>query len=443
MTPDRPDSLDITTLIDPGPLGSYRLGLLIMLGLTVIMDGFDVQAMGYVAPAIIRDWGIDPASLTAVFGAGMSGMLVGSLVLSLAADHSGRRPVIIGATLFFAACMLVTAQVTSLTQLLVIRFTTGLGLGAIMPNAVALAGEFAPRKTRNTMMMLVSCGFTVGAVIGGLIAAVLIPFWGWRSVFYLGGAIPLILAALMLRFLPESLQFQVLRGRGLDRVRDSLRRMAPGRTIDPTIALVAGPPSPPGAPLPALFRDGRAAMTVLLWGINLLNLITLYFLSNWLPTIAKGMGLSTSTAVLVGTTLQLGGVVGTLVLGPLIDRRGFIAVLIPSFLVAAVSILLIGQPGLSIGALLLVVIVTGFSIVGCQPALVALAAGSYPTSLRSTGTGWALGVARVGSILGPVLGGILIGLHWSNQQLFQAVAVPAMASAALVVMLGRLPKRRD
>lgn len=437
-----PPAVDVSQLVDASPLGLYRVVILVVLGLTVLIDGIDVQAMGYVAPAIISDWGIDRAALGPVFGAGMTGMLVGSLVLSLAADRFGRRPVVLGATLWFALCMLLTTRVSTLGQLLQIRFVTGLGLGAIMPNGVALAGELSPRRNRNTLMMLVSCGFTVGAVIGGLLAAAIIPLWGWRSVFYVGGIFPLLLAALMYRFVPESLQFRVLKRRDLDAVRADLRRIAPGARLDQEARLIISDRELPGVPVAELFRHGRAAMTLLLWLIFLFNLVILYFLSNWLPTIATGMGLSTSSAVLVGTALQVGGVAGTLLMGPLIDRRGFIVVLLPIFIVATLSIALIGRPGLSFAALCSAVIVTGFCIVGTAPALVALAADSYPMPLRATGMGWCLGVARIGSILGPVLGGALIGLHWTNSELFSALALPAIGCALLLFVLGRLPGRQ-
>jgi MFS transporter, AAHS family, 4-hydroxybenzoate transporter len=188
-------------------------------------------------------------------------------------------------------------------------------------------------------------------------------------------------------------------------------------------------------PVVELFRAGRARTTALLWMINFMNLLNLYFLANWLPTIAKSAGASTSAAVLVGTTLQVGGVVGTLLMGPIIDRIGFFKVLVPTFLVAAIAISTIGQPGLSFAMLLVAVGITGLCIVGGQPAVNAMAATYYPTELRSTGVGWSLGIGRVGSILGPVIGGELIRLNWSNTDLFIAVAVPAAASAMILIVL--------
>ena len=191
-------------MMDGRQIDRPAVGPLMLCALCVVMDGFDVQAMGYVAPAIMYDWCVSKASVGRVFGAGLFGMLVCSLTLSVFAVRVGLRQVLIGATLFFSLCMLATAWATSVSELLALRFITGLGLGAIMPNAMALAGEHSPARTRVTMMMRVSVGFTVGAVLGGLISSALIPRWGWQSVFYIGGVVPLVIAALMFRYLPES-----------------------------------------------------------------------------------------------------------------------------------------------------------------------------------------------------------------------------------------------
>lgn len=387
--------------------------LLVIAALAVLMDGFDVQAMGFVAPAVIQTWGVSKASLGPVFGAGLLGMLVGSLALSVLADRVGRRPVMLGATLFFACGMLATARVTTIGELEAIRFVTGLGLGAIMPNAMALVGEHSAAGNRVTMMMLVSCGFTGGAVLGGLVSAAIIPAYGWQSVFYVGGAFPLVLAALMVGGLPESGEFVAQRAAAAKRA---------------------------GAPVMQLFQAGRTRTTLLLWAVNFLNLINLYFLANWLPTIATSAGMRMSSAVLLGTMLQVGGVVGTVAMGPVIDRVGFRRVLVPVFAVAAVAIALIGRAGLPAPVLFGVVTVAGLCIIGGQPAVNALAASYYPTSLRSTGIGWSLGVGRVGSILGPTLGGELIRREWSNTSIFATVAVPAALSAVLVYFVRDDPR---
>ncbi|WP_242110728.1 MFS transporter [Luteimonas aquatica] len=431
--------VDIAAVVDGHRIGAFQLGLFALCGLCLIVDGFDVQAMGYVAPAIVRDWGIDKASLGPVFGAGLFGMLVGSMAFSMLADRIGRRPVLIGATAFFGICMLATPLARNVQQLLALRFVTGLGLGCIMPNAMALAGEFSPARVKASVMMIVSCGFTLGAILGGLLSAALIPAFGWQSVFHVGGAVPLLIAAAMLVLLPESMQFLALRGTRPERIAASLRRIAPALALGPgTRYLAPGEGSDLAAPMLRLFQDGRARGTLLLWAINFMNLINLYFLSNWLPTLIDEAGHAPTYAVLAGTMLQVGGAVGTLTLGWVIDRKGFAPVLVPCFLLAALAIALIGQAAGTLGAAFAAIFVAGFCIVGGQPAVNALAASYYPTPIRSTGIGWSLGVGRIGSILGPVAGGLLIGLQWSSASLFLAAAVPAAVSAALMwAMRGR------
>jgi MFS transporter, AAHS family, 4-hydroxybenzoate transporter len=370
-----------------------------------------------------------------VFAAALFGMLIGSLALSVAADRLGRRPVLIGATLFFAACMLATPHASTIRELTLLRFVTGLGLGGIMPNAMALAGEYSPQRVRVTVMMVISCGFTMGAVLGGLVSAVLIGSFGWRAVFYFGGAVPLILVVLMIFLLPESLQLMVLRRMNLTMVHRWLRRIDSSVLLTSDTEFVVHEQAK-GAPMVELFREGRAGVTVLLWIVNFMNLLNLYFLSQWLPTIMNAAGYARSTAVLAGTTLQIGGTIGTLVMGRIIDRVGFRSVLIPTFLLAALTIALIGQPDIGIVVLFAAIAIAGFCFVGGQPAVNALAASYYPTSLRSTGIGWSLGIGRFGSIVGPMIAGTLIGLQWTNSSLFMAAAVPAVISCLMMAALG-------
>ncbi|MGI8743670.1 MAG: MFS transporter [Bryobacteraceae bacterium] len=403
--------LDIPDLTDNNKWGSVQIGVFILCSLCLIMDGFDVQAMGYVAPAIIDDWHIARADLGPIFSAGLVGVLAGSLLFSMLADRIGRRPVLIGASLYFSAATILTARAGSLNQLLAIRFIAGVGLGGIMPNAVALVGEYTSRALRITMMMIVSNGFTAGAALGGFVSALLIPHYGWRSVFYFGGTVPVIIAVLMVFLLPESPEFRVLRG-----------KLLPAKRRE-------------GLPILQLFSHGRATVTSLLWIVNFMNLLNLYFLSNWLPTVVKDSGYTNSAGVLVGTTLQVGGTIGALGLGWLIGRLGFVSILTACFTLAGISIALIGDRALPLTLLFVAVFIAGLCIVGGQSAVNALAGTYYPTELRSTGIGSGLGVGRIGAIVGPVLGGEAMRYHWPTQRLFLAAAVPALISAVVMLSL--------
>jgi AAHS family 4-hydroxybenzoate transporter-like MFS transporter len=289
--------------------------------------------------------------------------------------------------------------------------------------------------------MWISCGFTGGAIAGGLISAVLIPWAGWRSVFFVGGVLPLGIAAVMYWRLPESLLFLSQQG-AHEELRRLLRRIAPG--IDAGLDFhPANPAQIHGRGLfTKLFRDDRALMTVLLWLVSFANLLNLFFLANWLPLLSARMGYSSSIAVLMGTTLQLGGLIGAVVMGPLIDRLGYFRVLVPVFVIAGFAIAAIGEPALSLSLLYLVIFAAGVCIVGAQPALNALASTLYPTEIRATGVGWSLGVGRAGAIVGPVVAAQLVALNWSSQALFLAASVPALFSCVVVIGLAIATRRK-
>ncbi|WP_250491875.1 MFS transporter [Caballeronia sp. GAWG1-1] len=436
------NAVDVESALGHAHRPGFQAMLLVLCGLCLVIDGFDAQAMGYVAPAVIADWHVSKAALGPVFSASLFGMLLGALGLSVLADRIGRRPVLIGSTFFFAFSMIATAFTDSLPVLTALRFVTGLGLGCIMPNAMALVGEFSTAEHRVKRMMLVSCGFTLGAALGGFVSAALIPAFGWRSVFWVGGLVPLLLAVWMVIALPESLQFLVLKGREA-RARDWLAKFDPSLAIDASTRLVVREKASSGAPVAELFRAGRGPVTLILWAISFMNLIDLYFLSNWLPTVMRDAGYSPGMAVLVGTLLQTGGVVGTLMLGWFIERFGFVRVLLACFLVGAVSVGMIGGVAHVQFWLFVAVFAGGFCIVGGQPAVNALAGHFYPTSLRSTGIGWSLGIGRVGSVIGPLVGGQMIALGWSNASLFHAAALPVFCSALLVGVLAFVRRERS
>src|ERR1700747_3645803 len=223
-----PAVVDIAGLINMHPLSSFQKGIMVLISGVVLMDGFDIQAMGFVAPALTQDWHIDPKALGPIFGAGLLGMLIGSMLLSILADRVGRRPVLVGSTAVFSLCMLGTASAASVQQLIFLRFLTGLGIGGVMANAAALASEYSPQRQRASLLMWISCGFTGGAIAGGLIAAAVIPWAGWRSVFLIGGVLPLGMAVVMYRRLPESLLFLSLQQGANDQLAQLLRRIAPG-----------------------------------------------------------------------------------------------------------------------------------------------------------------------------------------------------------------------
>ena len=427
------NTINITETIDNSQVRSFQIGVFVLCGLCLIMDGFDVQSWGFVAPSLFTEWGIASAA-GRVASVTLIGVMIGSLLFSMLADKVGRRPVLIGATLYFSALTLITTRVSNLDQLLLIRFIAGLGLGAIMPNAVALVGEYSPKTSRVTAMLVVSNGFTIGAAVAGFIATYLIPRFGWRSVFYFGGTVPLVIGLLMFVALPESLQFLTLRKRGAGMIGRWLRQVEPSVNIGPDTRFVVNEEKKEGVPIFSLFHEGRATGTLLLWTMQFMNLINLYMLSTWLPTITRGMGLTATAALMVGTMFQTGGAIGSVAIARPIEKWGFFGVLIACFGGAGIMIALIGRPGLSVAMLFVVVFLAGFGIFSGQAGNNAVAATYYPTMLRSTGVGAALGIGRIGSILGPSVAEYMRP-RYSTAQLFLVFAVPALLSAVAVALL--------
>jgi AAHS family 4-hydroxybenzoate transporter-like MFS transporter len=429
--------VDVAEFIDAQPVGGFQIKLLLTCAAVLFLDGFDTTAIGYVAPVLAREWGLGKGALGPVFSAGLFGLMIGALIFGPLADRIGRKKIIIFSTLTFGVGALVTAFVQDVNALFAIRFLTGLGLGGAMPNAIALTSEFSPRRRRATMVMVMFVGFSIGAALGGLLAAALIPQFGWRSVFIAGGVAPLIMVPILALKLPESVRFLASNGRANTRVAQLLGLISPKAEFSPATRFVVDEPELAGIPVKHLFKGGRTLATLLLWIVFFMSLLDIYFLSNWLPTVLNDLGASVSEAAIIGSMLQVGGVVGTFALGSVIDRFSFCALALVYF-VAVFAVGAIGQLGHSVIFVTMAIFAAGFCIVGGQIAANALAAGFYPTTVRATGVGWALGIGRVGSIVGPLVGGVLLTMKWSAGEVFMVAAGAALCAALAAFSLSRL-----
>jgi AAHS family 4-hydroxybenzoate transporter-like MFS transporter len=437
---------DVSAIIDRSRLSALQWRAILLCAIVAILDGFDTQAIAFVAPVIARELNIASTAFGMVFGVGLLGSMIGALILGPAADRFGRKPVIILSTLVFGAFAAVTSLSTSLFSLMLYRFLTGLGLGGAIPNIIAITSEYAPRRQRATLVTLMFCGFPLGAVLGGGVTAHLIAAYGWHAVFYVGGTLPLALLPLLWFGLPESICFLAARR---DRYQNSsrellriVRRVDPGGRYADDCRWLVNEERLKGSPIKALFLDGRAIGTLLLWVVYFSNLLILYFLINWLPAVLQRAGLPIERAIIATVALNAGGIVGGLLLGRLVDKRQPYGVLTVAFACAAVLVAAMGalESG-SVLVLMSAIVAAGFFVIGTQYCMNALAANFYPTGLRSTGIGWALGIGRIGSIVGPVIGGILLSFEWSPSALFTTIAAPAAVSSLAVFVLGRWQQR--
>jgi len=430
-------TIEVAEVIDNRPVGGFQIRIFILCAVVVMLDGFDAQAIAFVAGPIARQFGMPVTSFGPIFGAGTLGLALGALVLPPFADRFGRRNLIILATLIFGVFSLATVWVNSFGGLALMRFLTGIGVGAAVPNVVPLTSEYSPKRIRAWLITLVTVTWPLGAVLGGLISSKLVPVYGWQSVFYLGGITPLVMVVILLLWLPESIRFMVSRKADAKRTAAMLRHIAPNLEYSPGDRFVLAEESLGGFSVRHLFTSGRAAVTVLLWTAFFMNFLLLFFIFNWLPTLMQQAGMPIDRAIIATVLFNLGGIVGGILLGRLMDKYGNYLVLGIAYAFGTVFVGAIGFLGGQIPLLLTVTTLAGFCTVGTQAASNALAASLYPTTVRSTGVGWAYGIGRIGSIVGPVVGGIFLTLHWGMRDLFLVAAIPLVCTTIVIVLLSR------
>jgi AAHS family 4-hydroxybenzoate transporter-like MFS transporter len=435
-------TLDVRRLIDERPLSGFQIGVAVLCGLIVFLDGYDALIMAYVAPALRAQFQIAQPALGPVLTAGLVGMMVGALVFGPLADRIGRRPVLLICPLIFGVGSLLAGNAGSVNEFLLFRLLTGVGMGGAMPNAIALTAEYMPQRIRAFAVTAMFCGFSLGSAAVGWVAAAVIPSLGWPWVFRIGGILPIAITALAFARLPESVRFLLRRDAGDPRARGYVARIAPEVQAAATLTVEE---EHRGRFLVAqLFTAGRHWVTLLLWVMFFANLLDLYFVNSWLTLFMNSRGIRDTAAIGITTLFQVGGTLGAMLIGKLFDRRlSFklsFRVLVLGYLTAAIFVFLIDESGTSIVWLIVTVFMSGFGVVGSQNGANAMAAEVYPTAARSTGVGWALGVGRIGSILGPNLGAMLVG---TTPRLFMYAAVPLVLAATAALVASVVHKDRS
>ena len=392
----------------PATFGGVQLKVAILCGLIQALDGYDLSAIGLAVPSLTKAWSLPPSAFTQAFALSSVGIMVGAMLAGPVADRFGRKPTLLVSVAIFGLFSLFSAWADSLPMLVALRFFTGIGIGGAMPTTVALTSDYAPDRWRTSTVMFMFTGNTIGGFFAGQIAAQILPGWGWQGIFYVGGVVPLVLLVVLIFILPESPQFQG----------------------------GARPASAKANPVSGLFEDKLAVITVLLWAIFLINLLNMYLIGYWLPTVLNLEGFTPADAAFATSIYSAGGILSTLLLGPVIARFGAERVLALSLAVGAICIGLLASGQLPRGSVMALLFCAGGGFIGSQLGLNGFAASVYPAATRSTGIGWALGIGRLGGIAGPIVGGALLAIGLAPTKILLFACAPGLVTAALVLFLG-------
>lgn len=437
--------INVSRLIDDRPIRPFHVRLVLLIFLVMLTDGYDQLAVGFAAPSMLPALHIDRSSLGAIISAALLGMLVGAPVFGWIGDRFGRRVTLISGVFIYGITTLLTAAVQTEAELLILRFITGIGLSGVVANAIALITEFAPKRVRATMVVLAQIGLTIGFMLPAVVSGVAEASYGWRFYFIAGGVTPLLIGVALLFGLPESLKFMVVAKRPTRQILRGLKALDPSIEIasDATFSVSdTGNVEAGRSRAAGLFQDGLLWITPIIWILYNTFLAVNYFLHGWMPILFRGEGLSITETAVAAAMFDVGGVVGALVASRLVDRYG-IAVIVALFLAACPIVGMIGFIGHSVYLLGAMIFLAGFCLVGITLGTNAFTGTIYPTEIRANGVGWAIGIGRFGSMMGPLVGGWLIGMKLPIGQLFLALVVPLSVGVVLSFVLMRLSAARE
>jgi len=408
--------------------------LVVMICFTLNMiDGMDVVLMSYTAPVLAQEWNIEPAVLGAVFSAALIGMTLGCLFIAPYADVIGRRKMILFAVTTIGAGMLFSGWSQSLTQLVIARVVTGLGVGAILASMATMTSEFASRERRNFCVSFLQAGYPIGAVATGFLSAWLIPEFGWRVMFEIAGVITLLMIPVVYFFMPESPEFLLKRqpGQALNHINRILVKL----DAQPLQSLPRAPQDSAKTSVKKLFTDGRARPTAMLWGGVFFGFFTLYFIISWIPKIAVDAGLPLEQGIFAGAAYNLGSFTGSILLGWISARFGLQKMIFTFFVLAACTLMVFGNVQMEVSMILLAAYVLGVTLNGGFNGFFPTSARLYPTEIRATGVGWAVGAGRAGAVIGPLAGGYLLQSGASLSTTFIVFTIPVLLAGLFTLFI--------
>lgn len=419
-------------LIDKNPMTGLQYSTIFICFLMNMLDGMDVLVISYTAPAIAKAWDVSPQALGTVFSAGLFGMTIGTLFLAPFADKIGRKAIILISGIIMGVCIYLTSYATSITELLIYRFVSGLGIGSMLASTASLASEYTPNKTRDFWVSFVISGYPIGAVVAGLVAAKVIPTDGWQQMFRIAGIASMFSVPLILFFLSESIDFY-LRTQPQNAL-EKLNKILTKMNVQPLESLPKIEKIKSKLPVDQLLKTEFKKPTLQLWAALFMAFAALYFLTSWIPKLAKDAGLSMELAIYAGTVFNIGAFFGIITQGYFSSKYGLKKTL---GVILVLTGVLMASFGLFVGSdvILLILALLGFGIQGGFVGLYALSARLYPTEFRTTGVGWAMGAGRLGGIVGPMIGGLLIGAGLGIATNFLIFAVPALLSGLITAKI--------
>jgi AAHS family 4-hydroxybenzoate transporter-like MFS transporter len=409
----------------------FQIVAISLCALINVFDGFDALAIAYTAPAISSEWSLSPGTLGIVFSAGYLGMAIGAMTLGTLSDHIGRRKMILCSLVAVSITMGLTSTAQSMTVLLIYRFAGGLAIGAMLASITAITAEYSPDSRRNFMICIVQGTYAIGATLGGLLAVYLIEDYGWRSVFAVGAMLNGAVLVLVFFLLPESLSFLLSKrpAQGLQKANRIIARLG-GTLLQSWPEAVAQQQGEAG--VKALFHGDMKKWSLLLWVATFSAMFGIYFLMSWIPKIVVDAGMPLDKAIWIGMSINAGGLVGILWLGYRSAISG-LRFMIAAFMVTAGLLMIVfGMLEQQLALLMVTAVALGFFGQGGFIGLYSVAARLYPTQVRATGIGWAIGLGRVGAIIGPSMAGLLIGMGWSQALYFAVLSIPFFVGAIAI-----------
>ena len=433
--------VQVSHLLDERGLSSFQIKLIIWSVFIAFIDGYDIGAVAFAAPHLIREWHIAPKELGILLSASNFGVLFGSQIFGWIGDRYGRKTALIVANLLFGVLTFWGAYSTNLVELSWLRFFAGLGIGGVIPNIVAINAESAPRDKRATLAIIATGMVPLGGALPGFVSAMLVPQHGWQILFQIGGIAPIVFAIAAMFGMPESIKYMALHEGQRSKMESLIATIRPDFKVPPNARFVIEDEkqSPSSNPV-YLFGSGLAAITPLTWLLFACNLMGYFFLISWTPTLMGAAKVAPAVAALAGAALQIGGTVGSLLLCWWLQRTRFLAIAI-MFVIALPVVGSIGFAGLtSTAALLTATFFAGFIVLGIQSGINVVGAMIYPTSLRANGSGWQLGIGRLGAIIGPVVGAFFVGLP--VPQLYMWSTLPFAVGAVVCFIVYRLNDAR-